>query len=273
MYLNLKQDLLCILVHIKGKNMIQRIWPYIFAVLHFYWRFIYRTIQVYWFSSYSIGISAVLYLTLYHCYLPFHQHVNPLHFYFESNCQRNMGDPLCTFPTVSAQLGSGFGSDVRVLTRGQPYNMYLDLVLPLSRTNEQSGMFLTQIDVLSKDNVVITSASRSTLLSSQDTYIDRLRMALKLAPLLLGLMEEKEVLVIPLLNNFVDNSFVPAVRVNITIMSKDLHFYSSNLQIVAVFTGLRYYMHNYPIIFAFISFPLVVLLVTLLRILFPSIIT
>ena len=145
--------------------------------------------------------------------------------------------------------------------------MHLELVVPLTRNNKHIGMFMSKLDVISRDGSVITSVSRSSMLSAQDSFVATLSTLVKLLPLLLGLIEEKEVVVIPLIENFVDDSYVPAVRVNITVFSKHLEFYSANLRIFAVFTGMRYYMHYWPLLFSFVGFPVIMFFVSMFALL------
>ena len=54
-----------------------------------------------------------------------------------------------------------------MLTRGQKYDMHLEIVVPLTRNNQHIGMFMSKMDVIARDNSILTSVSRSTMLSTQ----------------------------------------------------------------------------------------------------------
>lgn len=234
------------------------------SMSNMYFKMIYRGFQAYWFLFYSMLISSLIYISFYQLYLPTSQHTKQLNFYYESDCERKVSDGLCSFPKVSIPLHDSDDSvndGTRVLTRGQHYNFYLELELPLTRINKQLGMFMSQIELISRNGSVITSSSKSTMMSSQDSIFAITKTFVKLVPLFLGFIEEREWLQVPLLENYIDDSYNPAIKVNIAILSKHLHFYSGRLRISAVFSGMRYYMHHWPMLFSLIGFSIVLFIV------------
>lgn len=75
-----------------------------------------------------------------------------------------------------------------------------------------------------------------------------------LAPFFIfGYREEKQTLAIDLFTHFEDSQAHPVTSVDISVLSRDVQFYSAQLHITANFSGLRYLMFNWPIVSAVIG--------------------
>ncbi|XP_057315063.1 seipin-like [Hydractinia symbiolongicarpus] len=234
--------------------------PLIFNLLSALWK-------AYWFIVYAFVMSLVVFLCFYLFYLPTALHIKPVHFQYRADCGRNVDDALCSFPSAELILhDSSKAADdgIRVLTRGQAYDITLELEVPLSERNKQIGMFMVQIDLLDKSWHKIASSSRSTMLRYESNLLTTLSTLFHIFPLVLGIKEQKQTLVLPLLEDFMDDSYRPAMSARITIHSKYIQMYSAQIKITALFTGVRYYMYNWPITFNLMMFSSIFSIVTLI---------
>ncbi|XP_065661601.1 seipin isoform X6 [Hydra vulgaris] len=140
-------------------------------------------------------------------------------------------------------------------------NVQLDM--PFSEENRNLGMFLSKIDILNKDGKTLASSERSSLFTYESNLLSIISTFFFIFPLLFGFQEQKKWMEVVLLDSFIDSSYEPAEVAKITIYSKRIQFYSARLRIKAVFSGIRYYMHQWPITFSFFAFTNILAVVTM----------
>jgi len=229
--------------------------------------------KLYWVGIYALIVSLMMYATFHVMYLPPSEHTLDVHFVYKTGCDSASTQELCSFPTANVKLHRRPHSKEaknahRVLTRGQGYDVSLELDMPLSDINQNLGMFLIQLEFLHKDNSVVDSHSRSGLLNFQSSLLQTMSTVFYIVPLLTGWKEERQKLNIPLVENYIDDSYSPTFSINVTLHSKRIQIYGAKLRLKALFTGLRYYMHHWPMTFSAMGFTFVlssVFLVSLFR--------
>lgn len=137
---------------------------------------------------------------------------------------------------------------------GQAYKVTLYLEMPESVQNDKIGMFTVCATML--DNEASEHSTKSCRLSMIHFKSSLLKMitTVVLAPFfVLGYREEKQTVAIDLFTHFEDSQAHPVTSVDISVLSRDIQFYSAQLHITANFSGLRYLMFNWPIISAVIG--------------------
>ncbi|XP_065661599.1 seipin isoform X4 [Hydra vulgaris] len=220
--------------------------------------------KVYWFFVYSIFISVVIYGAFFMLYLPSPEHVKPVHFKYNFSCENS--NQVCSYPTAIVSLHDFYKPTkeaIRVLSRGQEYMINVQLDMPFSEENRNLGMFLSKIDILNKDGKTLASSERSSLFTYESNLLSIISTFFFIFPLLFGFQEQKKWMEVVLLDSFIDSSYEPAEVAKITIYSKRIQFYSARLRIKAVFSGIRYYMHQWPITFSFFAFTNILAVVTM----------
>ncbi|KTW28868.1 hypothetical protein T552_01497 [Pneumocystis carinii B80] len=135
----------------------------------------------------------------------------------------------------------------------QFYDIFLELLMPLSDINISIGNFMIKIELFSNSKMLITS-SRSAILKFSSSLLRKLRVLIAFPMLLLGMAKEEERLVIPLIEGFKYSKGHETMlkSVNITL-SYAVQVYSSKLVFAARLRGIRYIIYYYPI-FSFIIF-------------------
>lgn len=145
-----------------------------------------------------------------------------------------------------------FSSEKR-FANGQFYDIFLELLMPLSDINTSIGNFMIKIELFSNTKMLITS-SRSAILKFSSLLLRKLKLLIMLPILLLGIVKEEERLVIPLIEGFKYHKDHETMlkSVNITL-SYAVQVYSSKLVFASRLQGIRYMIYYYPIS-AFIVF-------------------
>ncbi|CAG0906971.1 unnamed protein product [Cyprideis torosa] len=181
----------------------------------------------------------------YYLYMPAMTHSRPVHFAYPA-CE-NVALP-CGFPNANVTLIRRV--EDRFLMRGQSYHFVLDLELPDSPTNHDAGMFMVKMKLLDPLGGVIREGTRSTVMRYSSPMVYFIR-TIVLGPLLaIGYVEEKQILSIEVISHFEDDPRRPVVGAAVEIQSRFLRIYSGTLRIHAQFSGLRYVMHNFPMLSA-----------------------
>ncbi|KAF9947117.1 Berardinelli-Seip congenital lipodystrophy 2 (seipin) [Mortierella alpina] len=190
-----------------------------------------------------IGISFAAYLSFYWLYIPQRGHVGQVHLQYGK-------------PTVPGVIGDGPKAEVD-FTRGgrygqflradQAYDISVNLLVPASERNVAIGNFMVVVTLLRADGRIVRSSSRPAILTYQSIPLKLMRTAWKAVPLVLEWSKEDQVIKVPLIENFVEDSSNPVTSALVSISTPELQVYRSTIHIDAHFQGLRYFMYYWKV--------------------------
>ncbi|XP_070960037.1 seipin-like isoform X1 [Oncorhynchus clarkii lewisi] len=219
-----------------------------------------------------------LYGSFYYSYMPLATYSTPVHYYYRTDCDSS-ASLLCSFPTANVSLLRN-GKN-QVMTYGQPYRISLELEMPESPANQELGMFMVKMFCYSGQGQTVTSSARSVRQLSSSSRFTMLRYrsgllqtlgTLFLIPFFLaGTADQKQLVEVELFSEYREDSYAPSIGAIIEIQSQRVQIYSANLYIHAHFTGIRYFLYNFPTLSAVmgvasnLSFLSVLLLFSYLR--------
>ncbi|KAI1903206.1 hypothetical protein AGOR_G00024840 [Albula goreensis] len=142
---------------------------------------------------------------------------------------------------------------VDVMLYGQPYRISLELEMPESPANQQLGMFMVKMSCYTRDGLTILSVTRSAMLHYRSSLLQTLS-TLFFSPLLLsGVLEQKQFVEVELFSDHRENSYQPTTGAVVEIQSRSIQMYGAQLRIHAHFTGIRYFLYNFPLMSAVIG--------------------
>ncbi|XP_039440988.1 seipin [Culex pipiens pallens] len=190
--------------------------------------------------------SIFMYAYFYYSYMPTVSHVKNVYLNYR-DCQ---SEKECyQYPTDTVILTQ----KQQILMVGQPYRITLNLEMPESEKNGQTGMFTVCAVMHDHASEHSTKSCRLSMLHYRSDLLKMIRTVV-LAPLFIfGYQEEKQSVSVDLFTHFEDSQAHPVTSVEITILSRDIQFYTAQLHISANFSGLRYLMFNWPILSAVIG--------------------
>ncbi|KAK7103549.1 seipin-like isoform X2 [Littorina saxatilis] len=189
-----------------------------------------------------LWISVLLYASFYHIYVPSASIVRPAYFKFRV-CPSGVG--MCSFPMANVTLCAE--NQAEVLGRGQQYNVMLKMSVPDSASNRDVGMFMVISRLYDRYGIIAQESSRAVSLKYQSDLLKTIQ-TLVLAPLYLtGFAEQTQSLTVELFEEYWDDFYQPAVGVLLEIHSRQLTFYTAQLQFHACYAGMRYYLFYYPL--------------------------
>ncbi|KAJ8281645.1 hypothetical protein COCON_G00041640 [Conger conger] len=205
-----------------------------------------------------LWVAIFLYGSFYYSYMPTARFSTPVHYYYRTDCDPS-SSYLCSFPLANVSLLRN-GRD-QVMVYGQPYRISLELEMPESPANQELGMFMIRMSCYRKEGHVISAISRSVsqLVSSGSRtamlhYRSKLLQTLDtvlFSPLLLaGVSQQKQLVEVELYSAYRENSYQPTVGAVIEVQSRRIQIYSAELRIHAHFTGIRYFLFNFPLLSA-----------------------
>lgn len=117
---------------------------------------------------------------------------------------------------VYLQYGNGQApyADIALpsLSNGQPYDISLELIMPLHAKNIQVGNFMTSITISTPTNVTLATSSRPSLIFPQP---------LAFAPLFYSGMLSTHSIEVPLLEGFSASSYLSSLRARIQVGRQD----------------------------------------------------
>ncbi|XP_053620786.1 seipin [Plodia interpunctella] len=221
---------------------------------------LYRAGVITLFLTAILWISIFMYVIFYYTYMPNVTHVRPVHLQFKS-CEENMG--TCSFPSAHVQLTRR----ASMLMSTQSYHIKLVLDMPESQMNKDLGMFMVCAQMRAKGGVLVSSSCRSAMLRHRSKLHEVIRTFILSPFLLIGVDEEKQQLQVELFSDFEDDPNMPVTDAYVELQSRYAQVYSCELHVLAHFTGLRYYMFNWPKVSAFIGINTNLFFVTLVFIL------
>uniref|UniRef100_A0A672Q3L7 Seipin n=1 Tax=Sinocyclocheilus grahami TaxID=75366 RepID=A0A672Q3L7_SINGR len=199
-----------------------------------------------------LWVSIFLYGSFYYSYMPSVSFSTPVHFFYRHywNCDAS-DSVLCSFPMANVSVLKN-GRD-QVMMSGQAYRISLELEMPESPVNEQLGMFMVKMSCYTTDGTVVQSVSRSTMLHYRSNLLQTMSTLLFSPLLLTGVSEQKQLIEVELFPDFKSDLYQPAVGAVIEIQSRKVQIYSAQLRIHAFFTGIRYLLHNFPVMSAIVG--------------------
>uniref|UniRef100_A0A668AGB3 Seipin n=1 Tax=Myripristis murdjan TaxID=586833 RepID=A0A668AGB3_9TELE len=194
--------------------------------------------------SLLLWTAAFLYGSFYYSYMPKAAFSTPVHYYLRCTFP-------CSYPMANVSL---IGNDKKqVLTFGQPYQISLELEMPESPTNQQLGMFMIKMTCYSAEGKRVGSSARSGMLRYRSEILRTMGTLLFLPALLAGVTEQRQNLEVELFSDYTDDPYAPSVNAIIEIMSSKVEIYSSQLNIHAHYSGLRYLLFNFPVTSALVG--------------------
>uniref|UniRef100_A0A4W5L6L2 Seipin n=1 Tax=Hucho hucho TaxID=62062 RepID=A0A4W5L6L2_9TELE len=209
-----------------------------------------------------------LYGSFYYSYMPLATYSTPVHYYYRTDCDSS-ASLLCSFPTANVSLLRN-GKN-QVMTYGQPYRISLELEMPESPANQELGMFMVKMFCYSRQGQTVTSSARSTMLRYRSGLLQTLGTLFLIPFFLAGTADQKQLVEVELFSEYREDSYAPSIGAIIEIQSQRVQIYSANLYIHAHFTGIRYFLYNFPTLSAVtgvasnLSFLSVLLLFSYLR--------
>uniref|UniRef100_U5EVA8 Seipin n=1 Tax=Corethrella appendiculata TaxID=1370023 RepID=U5EVA8_9DIPT len=192
-----------------------------------------------------IWASIFMYAYFYYSYMPAVSHVKDVHMNYRRceyhNCE--------IYPEAEVILTK----NQQLLMVGQPYKVYLHIDMPESPKNHDLGMFTVCARMTDQSNKHGIDSCRLAMLHYKSPLLKQITTWM-LSPLFVfGYREEIQHISVELFTNFEDDQNYPITKVKVQIKSKDVQFYSVRLQIAAHFTGLRYFMFNWPVLSAVVG--------------------
>ncbi|KAI4819701.1 hypothetical protein KUCAC02_004941 [Chaenocephalus aceratus] len=196
-----------------------------------------------------LWISAFLYGSFYYSYMPMAAFSTPVHYHYRTDCE-SPASFLCSYPMANISL---MRNKKHVLTFGQAYQMSLQLDMPDSPTNQELGMLMIKTTCFSGKGGQVASSARSSMLRYRSELLRSLSTLLFLPAFLTGVSEQKQVLEVELFSDYTDDPYLPSVTAVIEILSNKVQIYSSQLNVHAHFTGIRYLLFNFPLLSALVG--------------------
>ncbi|KAJ8275994.1 hypothetical protein COCON_G00077460 [Conger conger] len=194
-----------------------------------------------------LWVAIFLYGSFYYSYMPTVSFTTPVNYYYRTDCDSS-SSALCSFPEANISLLRN-GRD-QVMLYGQPYRISLELEMPESPANERLGMFMVRMSCYTKSGQTIKSVARSAMLHYRSGLLQTLS-TLFFSPLLLsGVSEQKQFVEVELFSDHRENSYQPTIGAVIEIQSRLVQIYGAQLRIHAHFTGIRYFLYNFPLMSA-----------------------
>ncbi|XP_061089440.1 seipin-like [Conger conger] len=194
-----------------------------------------------------LWVAIFLYGSFYYSYMPTARFSTPVHYYYRTDCDPS-SSYLCSFPLANVSLLRN-GRD-QVMVYGQPYRISLELEMPESPANQELGMFMIRMSCYRKEGHVISAISRSAMLHYRSKLLQTLDTVLFSPLLLAGVSQQKQLVEVELYSAYRENSYQPTVGAVIEVQSRRIQIYSAELRIHAHFTGIRYFLFNFPLLSA-----------------------
>ncbi|EMR11126.1 hypothetical protein PNEG_00722 [Pneumocystis murina B123] len=181
--------------------------------------------------SYTFFVSVISYFLFYWHVIPYMEISQPVYLQYDNN---------------KTWASMDFSSEKRFVN-GQFYDIFLELLMPLSDINISIGNFMVKIELFSNTKMLVTS-SRSAILKFSSLLLRKLKVLIMFPILLLGMAKEEERLIIPLIEEFKYRKGYETMlkSVNITL-SYAVQVYSSKLVFAARLQGIRHIIYYYPI--------------------------
>ncbi|GFR91325.1 seipin [Elysia marginata] len=132
--------------------------------------------------------------------------------------------------------------------------MMVTLEVPESSKNRDLGMFVIAVKMFDRNGLVTFTSERSTMLQYRSIILRVIDFLGWLPLYFFGLKEHKQTLSVMMFSHLVDDYYHPSVGALVEIRSHGLDLYSCMLTLSANFTGLKYYLHYWPVTSAMFAF-------------------
>ncbi|XP_013109174.1 seipin [Stomoxys calcitrans] len=193
-----------------------------------------------------IWAAVFMYATFYYVYMPAISHTRPVHMQFKTCLDTSAP---CTFPHAHVSLTK----KQQLLMVGQAYRVIVQIDMPESPQNLDLGMFMVCGEMRDIESMLRGHSCRSAMMRYRSPLI-RTLTTWALSPLyVVGLKEEFQRVSVEIFSQYLEQKHHPITDVYIELQSQKIQFYTVSLHIVADFTGLRYIMHNWPLMSAMIA--------------------
>ncbi|XP_017780243.1 PREDICTED: seipin isoform X2 [Nicrophorus vespilloides] len=197
-----------------------------------------------------VWLSVFMYLAFYYTYVPSVAHERPVHLKFTP--RDNIANYKENGPHSYLNAHVELTNRQQLLMMGQPYKVFLDLEMPESPVNKELGMFMVCTQFHGKKSLIAQSC-RSAMLEYRSPLLQFLYTIVYSPFFLFGAAQEKQKLHIELFSNYEEQTGPAVTDVYIEIQSMYIELYSAKFLINAEFTGLRYFMFNWPVLSAIIG--------------------
>ncbi|XP_075146457.1 lipid droplet biogenesis associated protein seipin [Haematobia irritans] len=193
-----------------------------------------------------IWAAVFMYAMFHYLYMPAISHTRPVHMQFKTCLDTSAP---CTFPHAHVSLTK----KQQLLMVGQAYRVIVQIDMPESPQNLDLGMFMVCGEMRDVDSMLRGHSCRSAMMRYRSPLI-RTITTWALSPLyVVGLREEFQRVSVEIFSNFFEQKHHPITDVYVELQSQKIQFYTVSLHIVADFTGLRYIMHNWPLMSALVA--------------------
>ncbi|XP_073829852.1 lipid droplet biogenesis associated protein seipin [Musca autumnalis] len=193
-----------------------------------------------------IWAAVFMYASFYYAYMPAISHTRPVHMQFKTCLDTSTP---CTFPHAHVSLTK----KQQLLMVGQSYRVIIQIEMPESPQNLDLGMFMVCGEMRDLESMLRGHSCRSAMMRYRSPLI-RTISTWALSPLyVLGFREEFQKVSVEIFSNYLEQKHHPITDVYVEIQSQKIQFYTVSLHIVADFTGLRYIMHNWPVMSAIVA--------------------
>lgn len=136
---------------------------------------------------------------------------------------------------------------------GQAYRVIVQIEMPESPQNLDLGMFMVCGEMRDIESMLRGHSCRSAMMRYRSPLI-RTISTWALSPLyVLGVREEFQKVSVEIFSNYMEQKNHAITDVYVELQSQKIQFYTVSLHIVADFSGLRYIMHNYPVMSAIVG--------------------
>lgn len=190
--------------------------------------------------------SVLLYSAFNMIYMPDITHMRPMNMQFKS-CMETNGQ--CSFPQAHVTLTE----KQRLLMQGQEYKVKITIDMPESPKNQELGMFMVCSELRDSNYFARADTCRSAMLEYKSPSIRVIQKLITLPMILAGFMEENQSVSVEVFQKYIEDVDHPITDVFVEIQSHQIEFYKVTLHITANFSGLRYLIHNFPLLSALLG--------------------
>src|SRR3989338_3350251 len=118
-------------------------------------------------------------------------------------------------------------------------------------------MFMIHLQLVNGKDEIVSQQSRSTMIRYKSPLHRIVHIVFFSLPLLMGWMDESEVIMIPVLENFYDDSSNPVAKLGIQLSSTDIQVYSASVFIEARLSSFRSFIYHWFLTSAFMGVSLI----------------
>lgn len=136
------------------------------------------------------------------------------------------------------------------LRPGVKYDVYVELVMPESRANMRTGVFMVSTTLENKKGEILASSSRPAIVHDSSWLVRGVRELVWLVPNALRITEPSQSVMLLAVNGYEESKTHPLTTVSITLNTPHVQIYSATLTIIAQLSGVRYLMYHWSFVTA-----------------------